>query len=90
MSHRKLTEGCLMALRGIAAAEAGSDIYNRTAARNLRVVEKVFPEFISIVPAPPGRGPIFSARLTERGLAFITPKKITRSRQRHHGAESHA
>ncbi len=76
-----------MALRGITAAVAGSDIYNRTAARNLRVVEKVFPEFISIVPAPPGLGPIFTARLTERGLAFITPKKVSRSRQRHNEAE---
>lgn len=85
MSHRRLTEGCLFALRSIAAEPDGIDIYNRTVAANLRVVERYFPEYILIVPPPRcehvGARPLFGARLTDRGLAFITPHKIARSQR---------
>lgn len=79
MSHRRLTEGCLFALRSLSDA-APTDIYNRTVATNLRVVEHVFPELIRIVPAPAcdhiGARPFFGAILTERGRDFITPRKL--------------
>ncbi len=80
MSHRKLTEGCLFAMRSIAD---DSIVFNRTVASNLLVVRDIFPEFITITP--PGtahdRGmarPFFVATLTARGLAHITPRKLTR------------
>ena len=82
MSNRKLTEGCLFALRAIAENGGALDIYNRTVASNLRVVERVFPELIRITPPPAcdhiGARPLFGARLTDRGVAFITPRKIAR------------
>ncbi|MDB5656665.1 MAG: hypothetical protein JWQ94_4278 [Tardiphaga sp.] len=86
MSHRRLTEGCLFALRSVAAEPDGIDIYNHIVAANLRVVEKFFPEFITITPPPRcdriGARPLFGARLTPRGIAFITPHKIARRNSR--------
>jgi hypothetical protein len=59
------------------------DVYNRVVAANLRVVEKFFPEFITIQPRTHcGQGPLFAATLTSRGLEFITPKKVARSHAR--------
>jgi hypothetical protein len=92
VSHRRLTEGCLFALRAIAEHGGTLDIYNRTVASNLRVVERVFPELITITPPPAcnhtGARPLFGARLTTRGVEFITPRKIARSRA--HAIEVHA
>jgi hypothetical protein len=84
MSHRKLDDACLYALRTVAG---GADIYNRKLAVLLRIVEKTFPEFLIITPPPAcdhvGQRPMFGVILTERGREFITPKKLTRSRSRH-------
>jgi hypothetical protein len=92
MPHRRLTEGCLSALRSVAAEPDGIDIYNHTVAANLRVVEKFFPEFIQITPPPychhVGARPLFGARVTARGLAFITPRKMMRHNARHYGPEA--
>lgn len=81
MPHRRLTEGCLFALRSLIASDpAPIDVYNRTVAGNLRVVERVFPELIQIVPPPAcdhiGARPLFGAILTARGRDFITPRKL--------------
>lgn len=92
MSHRKLTEGCLFALRAIAEAGGALDVYNRTVASNLRVVEHVYPELIRITPAPAcdhvGARPFFGAILTARGFDFVTPHKVARARA--HAAEVRA
>lgn len=83
MSHRRLTEGCLFALRALAESNAPTDIYNRVVATNLRVVERVFPELIRIVPAAPcdhiGARPVFGAILTARGRDFIIPRKLRKA-----------
>ncbi|UZE51094.1 hypothetical protein ONR75_11035 [Rhodopseudomonas sp. P2A-2r] len=80
MSHRRLTERCLFALRSVVAEPNGIDIYNHTVATNLRVVEKFFPELIRITPPPHcdhvGARPLFAARVTARGFALITPHKV--------------
>jgi hypothetical protein len=94
VSRRKLTEGCRFALRSIAEHGGVLDIYNRTVAGNLRVVEKVFPELIIITPPPAcshvGARPLFGVRLTERGLAFITPRKIAMRNRAHASEAAHA
>jgi len=80
MPRRKLTEGCLHAMRTLLAGAGPLDIHNRTVASNLRIVERVFPEYVSITPAPAAeRGPgcpLFAAALTARGRAFLTPRKL--------------
>jgi hypothetical protein len=82
MPHRRLTEGCLFALRALAeGAGTPIDIYNRTVASNLRVVERVYPEFVRIVPRASGCGAWFGAAITDRGLAFITPRKLRHARE---------
>lgn len=92
MPHRKLTEGCLFALRSVAAEPDGIDIYNHIVAANLRVVEKFFPEFVLITPPPRcdhvGARPLFGARITPRGLAFVTPHKVMRHNTRHGAVEA--
>lgn len=82
MTTRRLTEACVFALRAIDEA-APVDIYNRIVAANLRAVERVFPEFVRIMPAT-DRGPVFSAAITERGREFIRPKKLMRAERRAH------
>lgn len=81
MSHRRLTEGCLFALRSL--RDEPIAVYNRTVASNLRVVARVFPELIRITPHRAhdqiGARPFFDATLTERGRAFITPRKVLRA-----------
>jgi hypothetical protein len=73
----------LYALRQIAeGAGTPIEIHNRTVASNLRVVERVFPEFVRIVPrSAPGCGAMFAAILTVRGLDFITPRKVRNARE---------
>lgn len=80
MSRRRLTEGCLYALRTLAPDPAAlHPIYNRTVALNLRVVAAVFPEYVRIVAmpvrGPNGERPHFAAMITAPGLAHVTPRK---------------
>ena len=86
MSRRRLTEGCLHALRILAPdPSALHPIYNRTVALNLRVVETVFPEYVRIVPmpvrGPNGERPHFAAMITASGLAHVTPRKTRKARE---------
>jgi len=83
MSHRRLTEACLFALRQIAeGAGEPIEVHNRIVAANLRAVERVFPEFVRIVPRAPGCGAaLFGAAITDAGLAFITPRKLRHARE---------
>lgn len=78
MSHRKLTEGCTVSMR---TAARSSVIRKSVDAANLRVVARLFPEFIVITfPTPTERaqGVLMTATLTARGLAHITPRKTSR------------
>jgi hypothetical protein len=72
----------LHALRQVAAG-AGTpiEIYNRTVATNLRVVERLFPEFVRIVPRGATCGAVFAALITDRGLDYITPRKARHARE---------
>jgi hypothetical protein len=86
MSHRRLTEGCRFALQSL-ADEPLVNVYNRTVASNLRVIERVYPELIRIVPPPAcdhiGARPFFGAMLTERGRNYITPRKARKLAEVH-------
>jgi hypothetical protein len=73
----------LFALRALVeGAGEPIEIHNRTVASNLRVIERVFPEFVRIVPRASGCGAsLFGAAITDRGLAFITPRKMRHARE---------
>ena len=78
MAHRKLTEGCTVSMRKAARSNI---IRKTTDASNLRAVAAHFPEFIEIKNATPterAQGVLMTATLTSRGLAYITPRKISR------------
>ena len=78
MAHRKLIEGCTVSMRKAARSNV---IRKTTDARNLRAVAQYFPEFIEIknpTTTERAQGVLMTATLTSRGLAYITPRKISR------------
>lgn len=81
MPHRKLTKEKIAAMR---AVKDGADVFNRALAVRLREIQRDYPEYITIVRAIGGdcngARPYFGAILSRRGIAAITPRKISRTR----------